>query len=443
MAIIGITASAFAQRDAKPDIPDRPEKPEVAGPFGEWLDKNGFITDGPKIKNWIDTDGDRIDDRMQKGPGAPVGENRPDKEILRPKPGEGGEKPDPKPRPKPGEGGEKPEPKPRPKPGEGGEKPETGGPDPKPEPRPFPPKPGEGGEKPEIGGPDPRPKPEPGEGVDKPDRKLFGTWLDKEGFITDGPKIENWIDSDGDSIDDRKQKGPGLPVGQERPAKPKPRPKPPQPKKPTLGGKSDDKSEGKSERPERPQRPARPELSDDVKSKLDAYKKESDELRKALKGQLKALKNPTRDQIKKITKDFQEAQKSRIDAQKELSSQIKDGLKAARPERPAKPVIPEAVNNLRKQHDETLKQVSEAKKALMQKLAAGKLSKEDHKALLDDFREGQKKLQEDMKSIQRQIREAIEKPAGDVADNKERVDRRPPPRPKPAPKTDDRRPTGR
>jgi uncharacterized membrane protein len=365
MAIIGLSTSVIAQRVAKPDLPDRPEKPVVdKGPFGAWLDKEGFIIPGPKIRNWIDTDGDRIDDRMQKGPGTPVGEKRPEI-VIDPKP-------EPRPKPgKPGEGGEKPG-----KPGEGGEKPG---------------KPGEGGEKPEIGGPDPRPKPEPGEGGEKP----------------------------------------------------KPRPKPPQPKKPTLGGNSDDKGEGKPERPERPQRPARPELSDDVKSKLDAYKKESDDLRKVLKDQLKALKNPTRDQIKKITKGFQEAQKARIDAQKELSSQIKDGLKAARPERPAKPVIPDAVNDLRKQHDETLKQVSEAKKALMQKLSAGKLSKEDHKALLDGFREGQKKLQEDMKSIQRQIREAIEKPAGDVADTKERVDRRPPPRPKPAPKTDDRRPTGR
>ena len=367
MAIVGISASAFAQRDAKPELPDRPEKPVVdKGPFGAWLDKEGFIIPGPKIKNWIDTDGDRIDDRMQKGPGTPVGEQRP--EIVIPKP-------EPRPFPpkpgKPGEGGEKPG-----KPGEGGEKPG---------------KPGEGGEKPG----------KPGEGGVKPGKP-------GEGGV-----------------------------------KPKPRPKPPQPKKPTLGGNSDDKAEGKPERPERPQRPARPELSDDVKSKLDAYKKESDDLRKALKDQLKALKNPTRDQIKKITKGFQEAQKDRIDAQKELSSQIKDGLKAARPERPAKPVIPDAVNDLRKQHDETLKQVSEAKKALMQKLSAGKLSKEDHKALLDGFREGQKKLQEDMKSIQRQIREAIEKPAGDVADTKERVDRRPPPRPKPAPKTDDRRPTGR
>jgi hypothetical protein len=402
MAIIGLSTSVVAQRVAKPDLPDRPEKPVVdKGPFGAWLDKEGFIIPGPKIKNWIDTDGDRIDDRMQKGPGTPVGKPRP--EIVLPKP---------EPRPKPG------------KPGDGGEKPETGGPDPKPEPRPFPPKPGkpgEGGEKPGKPGEGGVKPGKPGEGGEKPGKP-------GEGGEKPGKPGEGGVK-------------PGKPG--EGGEKPKPRPKPPQPKKPTLGGSSDDKAEGKPERPERPQRPARPELSDDVKSKLDAYKKESDDLRKALKDQLKALKNPTRDQIKKITKGFQEAQKDRIDAQKELSSQIKDGLKAARPERPAKPVVPDAVNDLRKQHDETLKQVSEAKKALMQKLSAGKLSREDHKALLDGFREGQKKLQEDMKSIQRQIREAIEKPTGDAADAKERVDRRPPPRPKPAPKTDDRRPTGR
>jgi hypothetical protein len=395
MAIIGLSTSVIAQRVAKPDLPDRPEKPVVdKGPFGAWLDKEGFITPGPKIKNYIDTDGDRIDDRLQKAPGIPAGTFRPDKEVNV-----------------------------RPKPGEGGEKPETGGPDPKPEPRPFPPKPGEGGEKPGKPGEGGEKPGKPGEGGEKPGKP-------GEGGVKPGKPGEGGV-----------KPGTGKPG--EGGGKPKPRPKPPQPKKPTLGGNSDDKAEGKPERPERPQSPARPELSDDVKSKLDAYKKESDDLRKVLKDQLKALKNPTRDQIKKITKGFQEAQKARIDAQKELSSQIKDGLKAARPERPAKPVIPDAVNDLRKQHDETLKQVSEAKKALMQKLSAGKLSKEDHKALLDGFREGQKKLQEDMKSIQRQIREAIGKPAGDVADTKERVDRRPPPRPKPAPKTDDRRPTDR
>ena len=35
--------------------------------FGQWLDNDGFVTPGPKIKNWIDSDKDRIDDRLQAG----------------------------------------------------------------------------------------------------------------------------------------------------------------------------------------------------------------------------------------------------------------------------------------------------------------------------------------------------------------------------------------
>ncbi|MEK9983258.1 MAG: hypothetical protein VW879_00820 [Opitutae bacterium] len=337
-----------AESPPTPTKPERPEKPseEKKGVFGEWLDKDGFITDGPKIKNWIDTDGDRIDDRMQKGPGAPIGENRPDKEILRPN-----------------------------KPDQEGEKPETGGPDP----RPFPPKPEpeEGGEKPVIGGPDPRPLP-------------------------------------------------------------------PKPAKPGIadGNKTDDSSNGRPE-VKRPARPARSELSDDLKGQLDSYKKEHDDLRKSLHEKLKALKNPTRDQVKKITKEFQEANKDRYEAQKELAKSLKDGLKAARPERPAKPVVPEKVLELRAAHDKVLKSVSESKRELMSALS--KASKEERKDLLDGFREQQKKLQEEMKNIQRQIRESIDKPKTDAIAEKPRVERRPPPRPRPdvSSKTDDRRPAGR
>ena len=83
-----------AESPRTPTKPERPEKPseEKKGAFGEWLDKDGFITDGPKIKNWIDTDGDRIDDRMQNG----TYRRKPsDKEILRPnKPDQEGEKPE-------------------------------------------------------------------------------------------------------------------------------------------------------------------------------------------------------------------------------------------------------------------------------------------------------------------------------------------------------------
>ena len=147
----------------------------------------------------------------------------------------------------------------------------------------------------------------------------------------------------------------------------------------------------------------------------------------------------------KITKDFQEAQKARLEAQKELSSQIKEGLKAARPERPAKPVVPEVVEDLRKEHDKALKKISTSKKELMEKLSRIKLTPEGHKALLDGFRDDQKKLQEEMKNIHRQIREAMEEAKGDAADADVRGGDRPPRRPPPRPdsKTDDRRPSDR
>ncbi len=427
LAVAGLVNWVAAESPPQFEKPERPDKPTDGkkGVFGAWLDKDGFITDGPKIKNWIDTDGDRIDDRMQKGPGAPVGEKRPDKESFRPKPGEGGEKPKPRPeppKPKPEEGGEKPEPKPRPKPGEGGEKPVIGGPDP----RPY------------------LPKPKPGEGGNKPDKDLFGSWLDKDGYITDGPKIEDWIDTDRDNIDDRKQKGPGLPKGEKRPQKPKPRPLPPKPKPAKPGIADSNKTDGSSAgRPEikRPTRPARPELSDDLKGKLDSYKQEHADLRKALNDKLKALKNPTRDQVKKITKEFHEANKDRFEAQKELAKTLKDGLKAARPERPSKPVVPEKVLELRAAHDKVIKSVSESKRELMAALA--KASKEERKSLLDGFREEQMKLQEEMKNIQRQIRESIHATSTDATAVKTRVKRRPPPRPDVSAKTTDRRPTDR
>ena len=85
--------------------------------------------------------------------------------------------------------------------------------------------------------------------------------------------------------------------------------------------------------------------------------------------------------------------------------------------------------------------VAETKRALVTALA--KASIQERKALLDNFREEQKTLQDEMKNLQRQIRESIEKPKGDEKPDKVRPDLRPPPRPKPGEKTDDRRPSDR
>ncbi len=105
---------ALKQVDGLPDGVDsttgKPKpKPEVKPApidktqYGLWLDKEGYVIPGPKIRNYIDQDRDGTDDRFQSRPGAPAGKPRPEKPGE--KPGTGG--PDPKPE-KPGEGGEKP-----------------------------------------------------------------------------------------------------------------------------------------------------------------------------------------------------------------------------------------------------------------------------------------------------------------------------------------------
>jgi hypothetical protein len=291
------------------------------------------------------------------------------------------------------------------------------------------------------------PKPPPPE---KPEaiKDLFGQWLDKDGYVTDGPKIKNWVDSDRDRVDDRFQAGPGKPAGKKRPEvekpKPKPEPKPkPRPTKPVKPTKPSGDKE-KPGKPERPTRPARPELSDELKSKLDSYKKDKDLLYKELKETIKKLEKPTRQKVKETIEAFHKSNKDRFDNNKELGKSIKEDLSQNRPERPKKPEVSPEIKELHKSHADKIKELHDSKKKLMTSLKDVK--GDERKKLLDGFREEQKSLHDELKSIQKQLREQIvictlpknNKPT------KERVERRPPPRPEPKDKnTESRRPTGR
>jgi len=357
--------------------------------------------------------------------------------------------------------------------------------------------------------------------VEKPEKGLFGQWLDKDGYVTDGPKIKNWVDSDKDRVDDRFQAGPGKPAGKKRPevGKPKPDLQPeviPQlnkdfrkPKKEdsekeisldkapeevrqavmnfikTNGGKieevSVEKEDGeliyeveidapngveyeleisakgkiikeereekrKSKKPKakKPERPARPEVSDEIKDKLDSYKKEKKALGDELKKAIKDLEKPSRKAVKELVEVFHATHKVRFDAQKELGNAIKEGLAQNRPERPKKPEVSVEVKKLHKSHADKIKELHESKKKLMTSLKDVK--GDERKKLLEGFREEQKSLHNELKSIQKQLREQIVIRAlpKDNQSEKERPDKRPPPRPESKEKnTESRRPTGR
>jgi hypothetical protein len=289
--------------------------------------------------------------------------------------------------------------------------------------------------------PDVFPKPE------KPvvNKELFGQWLDKDGYVTDGPKIKNWIDTDRDRVDDRFQAGPGKPAGKKRPeaGKPKPKPRPePRPSKPTKP----EAGKGKPSKPERPTKPVRPELSDDVKDKLELYKEEKDKLHKELKDTLKKLDKPTRREVRDAVEAFHKDNKGRFDAHKELGKDIKEGLSQNRPERPKKPEITDAVKELHKAQAEIQAKMAGNHKDLMVKLKEGRetLGASDRKELFDGFKEGQKDLHEELKNIQKQIRESFQPTKDKKVDVAVRAERKPPPRPKPTDtKREVRRPSDR
>ena len=279
------------------------------------------------------------------------------------------------------------------------------------------------------------------------ERDHFGQWLDKEGYVTDGPKIKNWVDTDRDRIDDRLQAGPGQPAGKKRPVvrprpepqpKPEPKPKPTKPTRPTKPGGDKEKPT----KPSKPQRPERPELSTDLKDKLDLYKEEKDSLQKELKEVLKKLDKPSRGDVKEAIAKFHKDNKDRFDAHKELGKTIKDGLVAARPERPKKPEVPEEVKKLHAVQKEVHKALHNNHKDLREKLKD--VTGEEKEELLVAFKEKQQKLHEELKNIQRQLREVpklviCEKPTDKVT----RPNRRPPPKPDHSDKTNDRRPSVR
>lgn len=275
---------------------------------------------------------------------------------------------------------------------------------------------------------------------DKPevDKTNFGQWLDKDGYVTDGPKIKNWIDTDRDRIDDRLQAGPGEPAGKKRPdvvrpkPEPRPKPKPVRPTKPSKPNTDDNK-------PTRPQRPSRPELPTELKEKMASYKKEQDAIRSELKEIIKKIDKPSREKVKQAIEAFNEANKDRLNANKELGRLIKEDLKVNRPERPKKPEPTEEMKELHKAHANKIKELNESRKKLM--VALQDVTSEEKKNLIDTYKGEQKDLHEELKNIQKRLREQIEvsKKAVKTDTDKQIIKRRPPRRPDN--KSDSRRPT--
>ena len=195
----------------------------------------------------------------------------------------------------------------------------------------------------------------------------------------------------------------------------------PGPKKP---GKPSGNKPGKPDN-NKPDRPERPEIPDELKTKMEAYKKESQALRQGLKDAIGKLKDPTREQVGEATSAFREDNKDRYESQKGLIVEIRDGLKAIRPERPEKPELSDEAKALREKHSALLKSMSENKKNLRESLS--KATEDERKQLLENFREQHEKLSAELKALHKEIRDSI----GGRPEKAELDGKKPPRRPKP------------
>ena len=374
--------------------------------FGQWLDNEGFVTPGPKIENWIDSDKDRIDDRLQAGAGEPAGKARPEVELP--------ERPDPRveeyrnlerliaekkdwaerqkniqednsPKSPLGQAIARNQ--------EDIRRLETRLDElkkmpevvicifpPRPEPRPFP---QHWGRPPAIQTKDIRPLP--------------------GGFGQGSSTLAGWIDRNikSDLANSNKPK--------------------PEPKRPPVV---------------RPAKPPRPELSDEAKVQLAGIESDKKALMEEMKAKLATLeKDASKEDARKAVEEFKKDNEARFAAIKEAAGKVHEELKAKRPERKERPEPPAAVKAKIAEVKKVEKTLHVARKAVSEKLkeaqdelaakiaqakeSADKVEVADNiksliaeqaaarKAALDEFRAAQKEKHEELKAAQKELRKEV------------------------------------
>lgn len=216
------------------------------------------------------------------------------------------------------------------------------------------------------------------------DSKLeYGKWLDKDGDIIPGPKIKNFIDDDGDGIDDRLQFGPGQPRAPGSSKDQEPKPKPEEPVKPT--------------RPvlEKPSRvfPKR-ETPSDIAEVINSQKLIRSLIRNGMKNAIKGLgDDPERSEIKLALDKFKEQNKHLIDQQTENTKRINEWRKVNVPRRPD---IPKQTNT------EVIDQLKELRLKFIDDIKNAK--QEDKPQIVAEYKENSKKLLNKLKEKARKRR---------------------------------------
>ena len=149
------------------------------------------------------------------------------------------------------------------------------------------------------------------------------------------------------------------------------------------------------------------ELPDELQSAIDDYQAIQAALREDLAGQIEALENPTREEVRALTDQFKADNEDTLMAQRELAQSIRDEVSAIRMENAPDPAdIPEAVLEAREQFREQRAAMVAARQQLREDLAAA-TTEDERKALIEAFRQQQRENVQDIRELRRSVREQL------------------------------------
>ena len=156
----------------------------------------------------------------------------------------------------------------------------------------------------------------------------------------------------------------------------------------------------------RPQRPQKPEISEDIKTKIDAVKELEKAIHAEIKVQVNALgKEATREEIKATVESFKESNKARFEEIKEAHAAIRENMEASRPEKPERP---ELTDDLKVKVDALhakRKEMHEAQKELHKNLKDA--SKEEREEMITAYKEANQAKHQEIKNKAKEVKQEI------------------------------------
>lgn len=146
------------------------------------------------------------------------------------------------------------------------------------------------------------------------------------------------------------------------------------------------------------------EIPDDLQTLIDSYKAEQDVLRQELRADIDALEEPTNEEIQAVRDEFKTENSDRIDAQKDLRTDIKDGFTELREDNTGdNPAIPVEIQTARDEFKAARRSLRDERKALHDALKDA--TAEEREALKEEFLADHQEEIDALKALKKDLRD--------------------------------------